>query len=360
MKDDSIKSKTIEWLRFFCIAAVVLQHAKGCPLDGNEVVSFRYGAYDTIRILFSDGLCRVAVPIFFLISGYLFFVRLEKWDKGIWLEKIKKRMRTLLVPYLLWNFIAIAFSLSILYLQFILKGGESPDIVAWYDGIDGLRAFWNSGGGGHPINYPLWFIRDLMVFVILAPLVFQYIKKTGIIGLIILYLAYVLDFWVKIPGFSAEGLFFFAFGAYFAIHGIDFSTLFKKHWIAATVIACPLVIAMVLTYGIHDDIWGYARRLFTLFGGASTIGIVALLFEKQRLKNLPLLSNSSFFIYAAHGTMVLPILQSGIGKILPSNQIGLIIGYFLAPFMTVAILVFCYYYLSNWMPKTIAVLTGGR
>ena len=360
MKDDSIKSKTIEWLRFFCIGAVVLLHAVGLPLDGNEVISFRYGAYDTIRILFSEGLCRVAVPIFFLISGYLFFVRLEEWDKDVWFEKIKKRGKTLLVPYFLWNLIAICFSLLVLYLKFVLKGGDAPDIVAWYSRIGGLRAFWDSGTGGLPINYPLWFIRDLMVFVVLTPLVFQYVKKTGVFGLIILYLAYFFNFWVKIPGLSAEGLFFFTLGAYFATHGIDFSALFRKHWIAATVIACPLVIAMVLTYGDYNDLWGYAHRLFTLFGAASTIGIVALLFEKPCIKNYPLLSNSSFLVYAAHGTMVLPTMQFIIGKLLPCNQIGLIIRYFTAPLITIAILVLCYYFLSKWIPKTMSVLTGGR
>lgn len=360
MKDDSVKSKAIEWLRFFCIGAVVLIHAARSQLNGDVAVSFRHGVYDTIRILFSEGLCRVAVPIFFLISGYLFFVRLEEWDKDIWTDKLKKRVRTLLIPYLLWNLIAICFSLLILYLKFIILGGDAPDIAAWYYKIGGIRAFWDSGNGGAPVNYPLWFLRDLMVFVALSPLVFQYVKKTGIVGLIVFYLAYVLNIWIKIPGLSAEGLFFFTLGAYFATHRIDFVSLFKKYRIAATAIACPLIILVVLTYGIQDSLCGYARRLFTLFGAASTIGIVALLLEKQRIKNHPLLSNSSFLVYAAHGTIVLPISQFLLGMVLPENQTGLIIKYFTAPLITIAVLVMCYYYLSKWIPKTISVLTGGR
>ena len=117
---------------------------------------------------------------------------------------------------------------------------------------------------------------------------------------------------------------------------------------------------MVLTYGNHDELWGYAHRLFTLFGSASTIGIVAFLFERNLLKVKHLLSNSSFFVYAAHGTIVLPIIIFILGKILPANQIFLIIKYFSAPAITIAILVFCYYCLQKWMPRTISVLTGGR
>ena len=155
-----------------------------------------------------------------------------------------------------------------------------------------------------------------MVFVVLSPLVWQYVKKTGIIGLIIFFFVYFFDFWVTIPGFSVEGLFFFTLGAYFATHGIDFSTLCKKHRIVATVIACPLIVSMVLSYGNHNDLWGYAHRLFTLFGTTSIIGIVAYLFEKRRLKNHPLFIESSFLVYAAHGKIVLPVLLSLLGMIL--------------------------------------------
>ena len=155
MKDNSVKSKIIEWLRFFCIVAVVLIHAHGQPLEGKDVISYQYGAYDTIRILFSEGLCRVAVPIFFLISGYLFFYNLEEWNKNIWIDKLKKRIKTLLVPYILWNLIAFCFPLLKLYLKFFLHGGDAPDIIAEYKLAGGLRAFWDSSQGGLPINYPL-------------------------------------------------------------------------------------------------------------------------------------------------------------------------------------------------------------
>ena len=360
MKDDSIQSKTIEWLRFFCIGAVVLLHSVGNPLEGKDFISYRYGPYDAIRILFSEGLCWVAVPIFFLISGYLFFVKLEEWRTDVWVDKLKRRVKTLLIPYLLWNTIAIVFSLATLYPECVLKGEDVPNIAGWYSQIGGLRAFWDSGTGGFPCNYPLWFIRDLMVFVIIAPAVFYYVKKTGIVGLFILYLAYVLDFWIKVPGFSAEGLFFFSLGAYLSLHRMDFTLLFKKCWITATCLAIPLVIAIVFTYGNNDSAWGYTNRLFTLLGTVATVGIVATLFQQERIKVHKLLTSSSFFVYAAHGTIVLPPIKFALEKILPNNQIGLIVSYFVSPFITVALLVLCYYYLRKWMPKTISVLSGGR
>ena len=201
-----------------------------------------------------------------------------------------------------------------------------------------------------------------MVFVLLAPVIYQLLKKTKLFGLTSLYLVYFLNIWVDLPGLSAEGLFFFSAGAYFAIHGIDFTSLLRKRQIiiAATLISCPLVITMVLTYGNYNNLWGYACRAFTLSGVASTIGIVALLFKKQRLKVHPLLSSSSFFVYAAHGTIVFPRIKVILDKVLPYNQFWLIVSYFAMPVLTIALLVLCYYFLSNWMPKTLSVLTGGR
>lgn len=353
MKSNSLQSKTIEWLRFFCIWAVVLLHAAGRPLEGKDIISYKYGAYDTIRIFFSEGLCRVAVPIFFLMSGYLFFVGLEEWRTDVWIDKIKRRGRTLLLPYLLWNLIAIGFPLIKPYAVF-LKGGEWPDVTIWWNLIGGLRAFWS------PLNYPLWFMRDLMVFIVLSPILFYYVKKSGNVGLVLLYLAYVFNIWGNVSGLSEEGLFFFSLGAFLSVRRIDFTAICQKHRILAICVAAPLVLAMVYTYGNDDEAYRYVLRLFTLFGSVATIGIVATLFQKGRIQDHPLLSSSSFLVYAAHGTIVLPFFQDILGKVLPYNQIGLIIKFFSAPLLTVVLLVFCYYLLSKWMPKTLSVLTGGR
>lgn len=323
-------------------------------------ISYQHGINDTLRILFSEGLCRVAVPIFFLISGYLFFVRLEEWNTAVWREKLKNRVNTLLIPYLIWNLISLLYLLGRSYLAFVLLNiGDDFDIAAGYHAFGGLRAFWDSGTGGLPNNYPLWFIRDLMVFVTLAPVIHHYVRKTGIAGLILLYTAYLIQLW-KVPGLSLEGLFFFSFGAFLSIRKMDFADFFQTRRIAAACIAVPLVLIMVLAYGNNDAAWGYARRLFTPFGASCTIGMAAWLIQRQRMSIHPFLSQSTFFVFAAHGTIVLPLIYTTLGKILPSSQIGLVIRYFTAPLLTVAVLVISYYYLSKWMPKTLYFLTGRK
>lgn len=359
MKDDSVKSKTIEWLRFFCAAAVVVLHSAGKPLEGNAVISCQYGAYDTIRILFSHGLCRVAVPLFFFISGYLFFTGLEQWNTKVWVAKLKRRCRTLLVPYILWNIISVLFSLAMLYPKFMLHGGDAPSVAEWFRNLGGLRLFWDARSG-FPHNDPLWFIRDLIVLVVFTPVIYQFVKRLKIVGLALLYVAYLMLIRVRIPGLSLEGLFFFATGAYMSIRKADFTVLFKKLCPVAIGFAIPMVAMMVLTYGRMPDAWEYARRLFTPAGVVATIGIAESLFENNRLKVNRTLADSSFFIYAAHGTIVLPVVLSALGMIFPATQIWLIVKYIATPVLILAILLPAYWLLRKWMPRTMALLTGGR
>ena len=264
MRNDSIQSRTIECLRFFCAALVVLIHTFG-PL-GPRGASYKNGIYDVVRIVISQGFCRVAVPIFFLFSGYLFFIKLEDWNRQVWINKLKKRVHTLLIPYFLWNLIAIVASL-----YFYFAGGNSPNLASWFKSIGGLRAFWNSLSGLWPIDGPLWFVRNLIILVILSPIIHFYLKRTGIIGLLILGILYVFRWWKEIPGFEIAGIMFFSLGGFFSIHKIDFSLFFKKYRLLTSCISIPLLIGIVLTYGIYNKQYYILRYIFTLVGSASVI-----------------------------------------------------------------------------------------
>lgn len=101
-----IQSRTVQWLRFVLAATVVLLHTnmsgfvEFTPLSEQPLSS-------TIYYVFSWGICLIAVPTFFMVSGYFFFTNLYKWDNGVYWTKIKKRARTLLLPYILWIIIGI-------------------------------------------------------------------------------------------------------------------------------------------------------------------------------------------------------------------------------------------------------------
>ena len=115
MKEDKLISETISLLRFPLTVFVVFIHynigVRGFSLHG---VTYGLDAPEWFRwvtALFSDVLPRTAVPLFYIISGYLFF-RGGSFDTDLYRRKLRTRASTLLVPYLLWNVIAVLVQLS--------------------------------------------------------------------------------------------------------------------------------------------------------------------------------------------------------------------------------------------------------
>ena len=116
-KYTDLQFKVFDWLRFPLIVGVVFIHCFGSSFD-YEAIDFAHltglDFYDLFRVSVSRVLTHVCVPTFYLISGYLFFIGLEKWNGKVYLNKLKKRIKSLLVPFLIWNTICIllpAFSM---------------------------------------------------------------------------------------------------------------------------------------------------------------------------------------------------------------------------------------------------------
>ena len=164
---DAALSKTIMFLRFPLIVSVVFIHAglEGVVIGGNVTVhDGQFPIYESVYHVITNELARVSVPLFFFISGFLFFYRTD-FSMKAYGQKLKKRVRTLLVPYVFWNAAALlAFVTIQIFMPSLTSGNNKP--ILDYGLPDYLDLFW-----GHPISYQFWFIRDLMVVVLVSPLV---------------------------------------------------------------------------------------------------------------------------------------------------------------------------------------------
>lgn len=103
-------SKSIAWLRFPLIILVVMIHAK---LVGDHIGGSNSGmiidniVLSKIEFAISDVIASIAVPLFFAISGYLFLHGDNSFSRQIYINKLKKRAATILVPYIIWNMITL-------------------------------------------------------------------------------------------------------------------------------------------------------------------------------------------------------------------------------------------------------------
>lgn len=84
-------SESINMLRFPLAVLVVFIHSFGAKIDVERLHSCgfsRLAVYDYIRLFFSVVIARSAVPIFFIISGDLLFLKVEEYNKTVYISEI--------------------------------------------------------------------------------------------------------------------------------------------------------------------------------------------------------------------------------------------------------------------------------
>ena len=346
----TFQSKVINWLRFPLAVAVVLLHS-GESKDGIYGSDF----FSTFQIVLSQGICRIAVPCFFFFSGFLFFSGLKEWDTQVWVGKVKKRVRTLLLPYILWNTLALVVGFA--YEWF--RARFNPEVVSMslletirHNG--GLNIFWGSTWG-LPIDYPLWFIRDLIVFVVITPLVFFFVKKCRILGISVLFIVGSLNW-------DFEGLFFFVLGAWFQLFSCDFCAVFTKIKWPAYIISVVGVFLIAITYREHPEAYKYIKYIFVFFGVVSIVNIASFIVGHGLFSENSFLPSSSFFIYASHAILILHDFAHYITlHLLPfESVVGKCVVMIVKASLAVGICLALFALMKKWTPKTLSVLTGNR
>lgn len=174
--DKAKESIILNAIRFPLVCMVVLIHCKTSnenrigiwkEMSGNDFC-------DSIQVVFSSILSPPAVPIFFLISGYYFFYNTKQFTKKIYYSKLKKRIRTLLTPYIIWNCIFI-LKYIVIKIIVVIKYDKDPLLVLgdFMEQYKGFHMFWdcyvwttnnnffgliNTINNSAPILFPLWFV----------------------------------------------------------------------------------------------------------------------------------------------------------------------------------------------------------
>ena len=176
----TIDSRIISFLRFPMIVGIVLIHS---GLDINGISSYSLYEYLITRGIIGT-FTRVCVPLFFIISGYLFFCNVKSFDKLAYASKLRKRGRSLLEPYLFYNALAVFLFALMGCLRPDMQSGVVPPLSQWSPMLV-VSLFWDYGSN-LPIVPQFWFVRNLMVIVVLSPLVYWLVKRSKAAILLVL------------------------------------------------------------------------------------------------------------------------------------------------------------------------------
>lgn len=371
-------SECINMLRFPLAILVVFVHGFGPDIDLDKLHASGFtgiAIYDYVRLFFSSVLASCAVPLFFMFSGFLFFNKVGRFDSKEYLLKMHTRIRTLLVPYILWIVLMILWTLLLKVGGVMLHGKPWSGILAFFETNGWWHLFWDCNVWGESKNWmgilthssgpyllPFWYMRDLIVMVILSPVIYFLIKKMRCFFLILLVALYALDIKVSfISGSFNIAILFFSVGAYWGILKKDFAYSIWKYRYLVSIIAIFLIICQ--TYmGVSNAVLSkFIYPWMVIFESLFVISLASSLSHNYYLFSLnKRLASTSFFIYAFHPFILVYIIKI-LRFIVPNvNSFMMIISYLCAPLTCVVVCVGCYWAFNKWMPNLLGIFIGKR
>ena len=317
----------------------------------------------------ANGIFRFRIPMLFIISGFLFALHDQKSYK----ERTRKRLRTLLVPYLLWSTIGILFTLLLEYFpagRALVAGSGVVQIddtrklltdYHWYE----LLFRWIF----MPIPYQLWFIRVLLIYNLAYPAIRWCV--THPIGKWIFF-SVALLMWLGTMGFvffEGEGLLFFSLGVWMQKTGFNIEhpgRRLKPAWwgIAFVVLAAGKTLLAFKGVAILGN--AVAPVLTLLHKSVVLSGLIACWYGLDPLVRWCMarhwftwLSAFAFMIYALHAPLVAYFINPALALLapLPGSQM---LAFLILPLSVIVLAVATGALLRKFMPGAYSLLTGGR
>ena len=354
MYDDKILSKTITYLRFPMIYLVVLLHTIIVDQNCFGQIVIPQGKLPVFEItlhILQRNIGDIAVPLFFFLSGYLFFLNIKDFNNAFFKKKLKKRMKSLLIPYLLWNTLFFFF----LFVCYYISPTFVPSFNYYFSKltfISIIKSYWS------PILSPMWFIRDLMILNMISPIIYWAIKKTNLTIIIFSVFLFLTGFYYETPGIGGRIWFPYLFGAFWSIQGKNFLNIYYKYrfYIYSFFILFVFIDTWMNSIG-HSSI--IINHLSILFGIACISLICAHFINKGVIHENSYLAKASFFVFCFH-MFIINIPNKLLPLLIPINTISAILLQILIPLIVCIVCLIFYCLLDIFFPKISNILVGGR
>lgn len=329
LEENKYRNK-ITYLSILLAIGVVIRHT--CNID---VYGLTSGALFWIETYIST-LTDVIVPVFFALSGYLFF---QNYSSNKLFSKWKSRLKSVVIPYFFWNLIAYLFYETITLIPSFSHAMNSS--------IEPFTFIWiikNILFGYHNIT---WFLRNLIVYILAFPLLFPILKKKKffIPILILLYVGAALT-----DNIYLKHSVFFGIGVYI---GINHRELPHKSVGKPVLFVVLLAFTVLINTFFEFNTWIYIPvRLLQIILVWYCADILATDKEPKWWMKI------SFFIYCTH-SMILESVEKVIFIVLGKTTYGAVTDLIVAPIITLAVIFLASLILRK--NKLIwSITTGGR
>lgn len=331
MQEERFRNK-VNWISIICAVLVVFLH------------SFSFNDCDTRNFAFhleffiSRNIAQSSVPVFFTLSAFLFY---RNFDYSKLPSKYLSRLKSLLIPYLLWNFISMIAFYFLSKMSFI----NTPPFDINFDTLFDSLVYYR-------YNLVFWFVFQLILLTYLFPLIYPVIKNKILSIALFAFLLWMYGSGnVLIWKIEVKALIFYYFGAYFAIHH-------QEAVVSNSKLSIWGILAFVTSQVMIYSQWADKNSIYIL----TRLLMIVAVFDFANLlssKKLPVLLNCSFPIYAMHN-LVLEFFNKVFSFILTPESNLILIDYFGSTIITIMIIAAVNLYMANHLPKTHALLFGGR
>lgn len=319
-----------------------------------------------IQYFTANGIFRFRIPMLFAISGYLFSLG----DSKDFAVRIQKRIRTLLVPYILWGMIALLLTWLMQWSAWGQWAITSAHL--WGDTYTPIeqqslqQLFFRSVL--FPVAFQLWFIRCLFVYNLLYPLLVVILQKTpkiwfGFIGLI----------WFSTMHFyfiEGEGLLFFTLGIWMQKNQVSLEEPPTRMRLS---IITPLWIILLLGktwLAFHGRSWigpfATDSILVLLHKLTIVLGLIVCWFGCDRMVHSAMkqrwfvwCSSFSFIIYALHAPLINYLIEPSI-VFFHDTTMAETLSFLLLPIFVGALCIGVGYCIRIISPALFSLLTGNR
>ncbi len=217
----------LDYIRAIAMLGVIGIHVGSFSLMNPDVSIHLIALFEVVS--------RFSVPIFFFVSAFGLFYQLDLSAPFSYRDFLSRRLRTVLVPYLVWS------CLYLVHYSLIVK-----DLSMWQPGVLLSTLFFGQG------CYHLYFMVILLWFYALMPLWIAIVRRMTkpILAMTVLFVLQVLfnqwsttDLWtfsspspllnrfveLRLNYWTAHYLFIFLLGAVFSVHYDAVYAWLRKH-----------------------------------------------------------------------------------------------------------------------------------
>lgn len=348
-------STRINILRFFLMLMVVFFHALS-RADGDTSTFLLKANY-----YFVYSLLDTAVPLFFAISGFIFFAKNDGY-----VLNLQKKAKSLLVPYLLWPVILLfLFPLFKDFAKALLTGSLSD-----YSLKNHLLEFFSPKGlfstylfadtnVFNPGLGQFWFIRQLILLNLISPVIKYFMKKSPVNLWLFSFVSYIV---LSFPFRNAIvyrivllPLFYFISGGTLACYFKDFFSLFEKISYTFLSFLTVFLFAVWIVFNVQVQ-----RSLVLVLSILLLKGSKEILRFESLTSKIIVLGKYTFVLFAVHLAPVLSIMSRLFDKILPLEGTLVLFKWLLIGSVDVIFGLTLGYFLDKFLHPVFKVLNGSR